>query len=537
MSRTISDYFPAVPGPLVALRYPILLIIAAGIYLVGYLQHPAQPGSNPAYPLGWWGWADQGEYLMSANAMRHFDWGTASHYYPPVYPAIGALFVGMLPMHAFLPIDLLCFLLFIFFFVDFAAKYISWVAAVCALILSFYVRLEGGWLPHDALLNTWVEPWTTTPVAAVISYLVWSIDRSGLPASRPGFTKLAVWGCFGGIVAATRPLESIVLVPLYLVVLTHLLTGADKAGQATSAPMRVAQSAVLIFSGIFWVLLFLLFNWLVHGTLEGRYFAVNAQGNGFHVGDLVEKYISIFVSSGELYGTPHEAIYKRMLWMALSLPAMVYVAVKGSRIFRLIALMAAVQVMLYLPYSDLLPTGIWIYRNIHYFKWMFPYLALFIFWMIVSAVKTEALQRKRDWVFVFSVVVSLPILLVHIRPIEVNDVRVKVSDDQGVAKVELTVDKPAEMELVTLPVLNGEYSKVYFGAGNQVAVNGKPLKFIRDYRFLPRSDGGVALLFIRPVVASTVLIRAKEMSLQPAGEPPRVFRARLGIGWPAWAKR
>ncbi len=537
MGESKNDHFATMSKWIVALRYPLLLLLAAAVYMAGYAVHEALPGNNPVYPRGWWGWYDQGEYLKAANAMRHFDWNSALHNYPPIYPLLGVPFVDLLPMHAFLPIDLLCFLLFIYFFVDFAGKYISWTGAVCALVLAFYVREVGDWSPNIALLNLWVEPWTTTPVATIISYLIWSFDRTFSNQKYPGLGKLAIWGCVGGIVAATRPLEAVVLLPFYLTVLWSLALRGGCAGQNVTLRSRIGSSAVLIIPGIFWVLLFLLFNYFVHGSFEGRYFAANAQGNGFHFSDMVEKYISIFIGAGDLYGVSGEAIYRRMLWMALSVPALIYVALKGNRVFRLAAFMMFLQFILYLPYSDLLPNGIWTYHNIHYFKWLFPYAALFIFWMIRSGIQKEMSERKRDWAFVFSVIISLPILFLRIELVADRDVHAMTSDQQGVPQVELTADRPVEMELVTLPALSGDYPKVYFGGENQVFADGKPLKFIRDYRFFMRGSGGVQLLFIRPVVARSVSIRAKELSPRPTDEPIGVYRTRLALGWPVWARR
>ena len=537
MGWSKNDRFAIVSKWIVALRYPILLALAAAVYMAGYSGHEALPGNNPLYPRGWWGWYDQGEYLRSANAMRHFDWNSANHYYPPLYPLLGTPFVDLLPMHAFLPVDLLCYLLFVYFFVDFARKYITWPGAVCALLLAFYVREPGDWGPDIALLNLWTEPWSTTPVAASISYLIWSVDKTFSQQKCPGFGKLAIWGCVGGMVAATRPLEAIVLLPFYLTVLVTLIFREGDAGQAVTLRSRGWSSAVLILSGIFWVLLVLLFNFRVHGSLEGRYFAANAQGNGFHFGDVVEKYVSIFMGAGELYGASDEAIYRRMIWMVLSVPALIYVALKGHRVFRLVAFMMLLQFLLYLPYSDLLPNGIWAYHNIHYFKWLFPYAAMFIFWMIKCGLEKEISERKRDWVFVVSVIISLPILFVHIELVEDRDVQATTSEQHGVPQVELTAKSPVEMELVTLPTLSGDFEKIYFGGENQIAVDGKPLKFIRDYRFFWRKSGGVQLLFIRPIVARTVSIHAKELSLRPTNDQARVFRARLALGWPVWARR
>lgn len=537
MGRSKSDHFGTVSKWIVAVRYPLLLALAAAVYLMGYAGHEALPGNNPTYPRGWWGWYDQGEYLKSAAAMMRLDWNPALHRYPPLYPLLAVPFVNLLPMHAFLPIDLFCFLLFIYFFVDFARKYITWPGAVCALLLAFYVRTVGDWSPDIAVLNLWIEPWTTTPVATIISYLIWSFDRTFSQQECPGLGKLAIWGCVGGMVAAARPLEAVVLLPFFLTVLGYVAIRPVDAGQTVSLRYRVGACAVMVLSGLFWVLLFLLFNYFVHGSLGGRYFVASVQSNGFHFGDIVEKYISIFIDAGELYGVSGEAIFRRMIWMALSVPALIYVALKGNRVFRLAGVMMFLQIALYLPYSDLLPNGIWMYHNIHYFKWLFPYAALFIFWMIKCGVQKEMSERARDWAFVFSVIISLPLLFLHIELVEDREVQAVTSDRQGVPQVEIVANRPVEMELLRLPTLSGEYGKVYFGWENQVSADGKPLRFIRDYRFVERKSGGVQLLFIRPIVATTVSVHAKELSLRPTDEQNRVFRTRLAFGWPVWARR
>src|SRR5437588_2258181 len=71
-------------------------------YLLAYLGYSNLPGNNLTYPLGWWGWWDQSQYLKSATALAHGRITAESYWYPLGYPFFGAIFHGLAPNHAFL---------------------------------------------------------------------------------------------------------------------------------------------------------------------------------------------------------------------------------------------------------------------------------------------------------------------------------------------------------------------------------------------------------------------------------------------------
>ena len=520
-------------------RNQLFILILTALYLVAYFSHEALPGNNPLYPLGWWGWFDQGEYLKAAKATSIFDWDSAKYYYPPIYPMIGSLFVRYLPMHAFLPVNIFCFIAFSYLFVDFAKKYITWTGAVTVYFISFYsgellryYKLGPQlFFPGQTLLRLWVEPWTTTLVAPLIAYLFWSFDKSISKQIAPSLLVGCVWGLIGGVIAATRPVEAIVMIPFYIVVLVSIFF--SKFGNSSRFVSKLACAGGLLFFGFMGVLFFLLFNIYVHGSIEGRYFAVNAQGNGFHPLDMVEKFISIFLDSQTLYGIKDQAIYKKMPWLSLSIAAFAFIALRGNKTLRLLVLTILIQFMAYLPYSDLLPNGLWQYGNIHYFKWTLPFSILCIVWMFNNIFRGIKSFNKDVWIGIVSIGLGAVVLCVRINLVEVSDFDKKIVTTDKSIDIIFDSRRSQTIEKISLPNLSGLYENVYFGRENKVWVDGSELKFVRDFRFLP-GDHGVDLLFIRPITANSIKIQPNQMTWLESAERDRVYKTRLGLGWPTW---
>ncbi len=68
----------------------VLMLAIFVLWQTTYISWKPVPGNNPEYPLGWWGWFDQGNYLRSARAILDWNLDPAEHYFPPLYPPIGA---------------------------------------------------------------------------------------------------------------------------------------------------------------------------------------------------------------------------------------------------------------------------------------------------------------------------------------------------------------------------------------------------------------------------------------------------------------
>jgi len=509
--------------------HPALLLLLLLAYVVGYLQHPALPGNNPEYPQGWWGWFDQGQYLKAAWSFSAMNLSPQNYFYPPLYSMLGALFVRLSPLHPFMLIDLFSFIAFAHFFITLARRYIGWIAAALLFGISF--------LPPLTMSALWIEPWTSTVVAPVFAYLFWRIDRVIAEQRMPENRSLFVAGLLGGFVFATRPVDAVVLVPAFCFLAWLVWRSWQKSN--SSFNVLLLRSLSLIGAGMIGISIFCVFNLLVHGSLGGLYFDVS-NSNGFHPADIAEKAVSVFLDPIPLYGSEAESVLHKIPWLAIALPGMLFIAVQGPTILRLILGVMATQLLIYLPYADLLPTGFWKYHNVHYFKWMFPYLWLCAAYPLMLLLK-EKNRRYAMARYVACAVVGGILLCTKFKLVDISG-QASVTRHDGASphdRVHIVFQSPIELDMIALRTLQGGYTETYFGFFNTVSVDGKGLKPVRDIRFLPAPQGtpGINLLFIRPVTAKTIDIVPQQLNLQDGQPDVRLYRYRFTLGKPAWLQR
>jgi hypothetical protein len=503
-----------------------ILCLLAIAYLLAYFAHPALPGNSLEQPLGWWTWFDQGEYIKAARALRAGNLASENYFYPPVYPMLGALFVGLNPMHPFLLVNLASFVIFAHFFIALARRHIGWSAAVVAFALSFSDKI---------LVAVWVEPWTTTVVTAIYAFLFWAFDRLLSNTDRPSTIRLAILGGLGGLVFSTRPADAVALSPLFLCIIWFMAPPHRPASFATPWNRYCRNVVAMVLMGLAASALFIIFNILVHHSVGGRYFSVSTQSNGFHFADIFEKAVSIFLDAGSLYNAPDDSVLHRIKWLALAVPSAIYVIFFAPIVLRIVLAVIVLQLALYLPYADLLPTGVWRYQNIHYFKWLLPYLVLLVFWTARDFVLNWEKGSARKIVLAGAIVLGLVVLATRIQLVEVEGGRLEACPGQGSSCLifGFAEGEPVEIDKISFPTLNGDFRTVYFSSNARVASDGRELTHIRDFRFLP-AEQGVDLLFIRPVRAREVHINTGAMSFDQSEVVPRVYRYRFALGPPAW---
>jgi len=119
------------------LTLPYLLTIIALIYVGVYISLPFTPGNNlPVNPIGWWAWFDQSQYLKAANALYRLDFSADQYFYPPLYPAIGSVFLVVSSQHPFFIVNLICLLWFAYVFIRLCDVYLPRAASVFLLFAS-----------------------------------------------------------------------------------------------------------------------------------------------------------------------------------------------------------------------------------------------------------------------------------------------------------------------------------------------------------------------------------------------------------------
>src|SRR5690349_18806700 len=101
------------PEPVICGTFPITrwgAYALLALYAAYYFADAAAPGNWTDYPLGWWGWWDQSQYLASTRNLLNGNLTPEGHWYPLGYSILAAPFVAVWPMHGFFFLDLGCLL-------------------------------------------------------------------------------------------------------------------------------------------------------------------------------------------------------------------------------------------------------------------------------------------------------------------------------------------------------------------------------------------------------------------------------------------
>lgn len=484
--------------------FAIVLGMVAVVYAAAYFSHGSMPGNNPRYPLGWWGWFDQGKYLESAQAFVHFDFSPAKHFYPPLYSLLGAFFLPWWGNHPFWLIDLVSLLWTSAVFLLVAERYATRSVAVAVLALAM--------VANRTILGDFVIPWTSTLSCALLSTGIFGIYRSLTSAGSPIGTSGAsprLGEVFGislsiGLMASLRPIDALVGGILLVGYLCAV------CGSTRPAPPRERWGAVIpllrvsLAGALVGPLLFIVFNTLVYGSPLGGY-AHAALSNGYFIADIPEKFVSLFLNGYTLYLEPNAGLTERFPWMAVSLMGVIYALIRGDWLLRLISAAIVAQFVLYLPYGDLLPNGLWRYHNIHYFKWTFPYLML-LAWLLISSPLRAIGRRIRgpSVAQLFAVGASLLLLSLTLSTEEVPARSVHLSDVDSHGVVEVK-SKGGVTDMLDIAGLTGDFGAVYFGE-HRLWADDRELRKVRDFRVLP-APWGVRVLLNRPMNTQTFVFQ------------------------------
>jgi len=476
--------------------------LAGGVFLVllyigFYLANPALPGNNLAYPQGWWGWWDQSQYIESARAMRVFDLSPAKHWFPLGYSLLAAPFTGVLPMHPF-------------FFVDLAGLLISYVA-----FQSFALRL-GVARPWSALVfvlaaaadprlaETWAVPWNTTVSAALI-WMAFACMAAQLAVpsqalDRWRLFRFAVFGLLLGAIPLVRPTDALVAA----------ICGATLvAAELWWKRARWQDAVALCLGGAVVLLPYALLYLRIYGPHLTGYMLQSRQ-LGFAYAQLPWKTYVLLVE-------PHPwfpngvSLLARFPWIALTLAAVVPVLWRLRGPARLMAAMLAAAIaaycILFFSYVDLLPTGLWLYGNVHYFQWVFPGVGLFAFLLL------RELWSGDRRLAVGSLIVTLLVLSVRIEAVPAGD------------------DIPARM--LQFPGVTGGWADTYFAQAALQDAKGN-LANIYDMRMLPDGEGSRAVALRREFSGPVQWVQGGKPNPFAAQGRPLRWGERLTLGYPCW---
>ena len=466
-------------------------------YLWGYAGNFETPGNNPRFPLGWWGAWDQSKYIDSALSLAAGEFHSQHHWYPLGYAVLGAPFAWVLPAgHLYLVADLGCLLASYAGFLVFARRV---GVPAPARVLLFLL----GTISCPDVLAAWAKPWNTSLSAALIWWLL-ALTAQLLDGGAAGYLVrrrlcLAAIGMAAAAIPVTRPTDLLVVGSwaLFAVAISLLRRRAlrdDLLWLAIGAGLVLLPFARLYLH--------------IYGFHATEYM-LQSKALGFRLDGLGWKAYTLLIDP--LPWFPYGAgVLEAMPWLAVAAVGMLMLPMlrgEAQAALTLLALTAIPTVMLFLSYVDLLPTGLWRYQNIHYFKWTLPGFALFAY----VALRELAIGDRRGRAAGCFAAALVPLSL-HLTP------------------VRATAAQPARM--VQLPGEITGFDQSYF---SQMTIRDRHGigRNIIDFRLMP-DDQGLRLLALGLPFPDGPTILSGDPRRHPGGAAPVRWRSRLALGWPCW---
>ena len=346
-----------------------LLIVIALVYLVAYWNYDALPGTSAQYPLGWWGWWDQGQYWKCAAGLAHGSVTVETYWYPIGYSVLGALFYSLTPQHAFLIPDLFLVLGITALFYQIARRFITPLETIL-LMAAFIVCY------HGLLADTLVVPWNTLPTH-LLSYAV--ILLVGLGPPRKHLVIVAA-SCVG-LMYLCRPGDAFCLA---------LLVGI--AGlRLPSWPERfwVGLASVTVV-GAFAAFVMLLNKWVFGSWTTTYEMAVASSGFGGY--PILQKTFWLVVDNRPVFNEPGATLVSHFPWLPLTLPGIVYLL--RQRFADIIGWLLSIGATcaIYFEFNDFWPSNLFRYLLIHYLVWTLPLLFLIAYVGLREVARSRLIQ-------------------------------------------------------------------------------------------------------------------------------------------------
>ena len=470
--------------------HPVLLagLALSLLYLWTYFQAQALPGNSVQYPLGWWGWFDQGKTLDSARALAARDLSPARHWYPLGYSLLGAPFYRLgFTGHPFVFVNLACLLVALAGFVAFASRCGTGAVAASLLFL-------GAVCGDRQIFSEWAIPWNSTPAAALI-WLTLPVCAMWLQGRR----YPALLGALAGLMPLFRPTEA---VPVAASILFVLVADWRAGGLRPVHLLRLATG------GLAALLPMAALHLAIYGFAPSEYMLISRR-LGFSLHDFGWKAYVILADPYPWFADG-PGLLRRVPWVALALAGFVPALVRGGAAGVLAAALGA-HLILYLTYMDLLPTGIWRFNNVHYWKWAMPGYALLAYLLLRDLVRWRWAAPSYAALAGVLLAAGLSAVRVAARP--------------------AGPDMPAKM--LEFHGTSPGFEQAYFSPLVVHDAQGR-LENVNDIRAIP-IEGGVRLIALRRPFQGA--ITAEPGHGLPAGlldtQPVR-YAAGLALGRPCW---
>lgn len=493
--------------------------VLAAFFLIAYFHHPALPLSNEQ--LGWFKWFDQERYYNAAVAWAHGNLDPALHWYLPGYSLMGAPFARFMPLHTFLIPNLVCVLLSLWLFAKITARLAPELP--CAKLLGAVVFLVCTAFKPE-ILDVWVAPNSTTGSTPLI-YGALLATLIFVETPRPRYAFLAA--LLACAIAAFRPTDAVPLVAAIGVVMLVTMLRARLSLALAGAVVGAALLGALLSLGS------LAIAYLsIYGFRESGYMQIgNMIGFEWHL--LPVRFIMLVIDPRPTL-MDGEGLAGRFPWVIPgligSIALLVFPPVRSRRLIEvLFASAILMHIAIYCAFRDLHPINLIRFTNYHYFKWIFPILALYA----VRLAFNVAAGRERLRLTAAAVVTAAVLFPWRV------ELRALPAGDAPPAKFENnTVSFRTDLTDVQNTVLVAAADAANDTAVDELTIAGRTWGGLIDFRVYAQPSG-LMLAMLRPFGRGEAVLKVDpRITLNPEVDP---LNARLQIvaGLPCllWSER
>jgi hypothetical protein len=340
------------------------------LYLGFYAAHPGFDGApfDRCCLTPWMGWWDQSQYYNSSTMLAGGVYEARWHWYPLGYSILSVPFI-LLKSHRFLPVDLISLLATYAAFIAFARRIA--IAPVLAMVLFLQTVCAD---PEQ--FENWAIPWNTSPSAA----LIWTLLALGA-AHLQGTRRPFLFGIVAAALPLVRPSDAMIGgICLFWLVIADIRASRfrprDLLWMAAGAALPLLPYAALYLR--------------IYGPHPSPYMTVSGE-IGFTLHNLVWRAYVLLIEPRQWFFDGH-GLVERMPWLLLGFAGALAAWRRGGPV-ALLSLCLTAYCLFFLCYVDLLPTGLWRYHNVHYFKWALPGFGL-LGWLLL---RDLAARRRLAW--------------------------------------------------------------------------------------------------------------------------------------------
>ncbi len=204
------------------------------------------------------------------------------------------------------------------------------------------------------LFRQWVIPWSSTPSAA----LAWLL-LAATAAHMQGTRRPLVLGLLAAPLPLIRPMDVLIAVPCLL-----WAAWTDVARRR----MRARDVALAILGALIVVLPYAVLYRRIYGLHQTPYMVMSRQ-MGFTYHHPIWRAFTLFIEPRAWF-LQGVGLLQRCPWLILGFGGVLLAW--RNRALALLAVCLVIYCATYLCYIDLLPSGLWRFNNVHYFKWALP---------------------------------------------------------------------------------------------------------------------------------------------------------------------